>query len=55
MYFLDYFVQHGFVAHAVNLRGHGNSEERRKVGRAQITDYVNDVANAARQLASPAI
>ena len=22
-HFLDYFAQHGFAAHAVNLRGHG--------------------------------
>ncbi len=26
IYFPDYFAQHGFAVHAVNLRGHGNSE-----------------------------
>ena len=36
VHFLDYFAQHGFAAHAVNLRGHGNSEGREKL-RSQVT------------------
>ena len=55
VHFLDYFAQHGFAAHAVNLRGHGNSEGREKLRWTRIADYVEDVANAVRQLPSPPI
>ncbi len=54
-YFLKYFAQHGYTAHAVNLRGHGNSEGREKLRWTRIADYVEDVANAVRQLPSPPI
>jgi pimeloyl-ACP methyl ester carboxylesterase len=52
-HFLDYFAHHGFVAHAVNLRGHGNSEGRGRLRWTRIADYVEDVATAVRQLRSP--
>ena len=55
VHFLDYFAQHGFAAHAVNLRGHGNSEGRQKLRWTRIADFVEDVANAARQLPSPPV
>jgi pimeloyl-ACP methyl ester carboxylesterase len=55
VYFLDYFVHHGFAVHAVNLRGHGNSEGRARLRWTRIADYVDDVANAVRQLPSPPI
>jgi len=55
VHFLDYFAQHGFSAHAVNLRGHGNSEGREKLRWTRIADYVDDLANAARQLPNPPI
>ena len=55
MHFLDYFALHGYAAHAVNLRGHGNSAGREKLRWAHIVDYVDDVANAVRQLTSPPI
>ena len=55
VHFLDYFSQHGYVAHAVNLRGHGNSEGREKLRWTRIADFVEDVANIARQLPSPPI
>lgn len=55
VHFLDYFARHGFAAYAVNLRGHGNSEGRGKLRWARIADYVEDVANAVRQLPSPPI
>jgi len=53
VHFLDYFAQHGFAAHAVNLRGHGNSEGREKLRWTRISDYVDDLANAVRQLQRP--
>ena len=27
-HFLDYLAQHGYVAHAINLRAHGNNDGR---------------------------
>ena len=55
VHFLNYFAQHGYAAHAVNLRGHGNSEGREKLRWTRIADYVEDVANAVRLLPSPPI
>ena len=55
VHFLDYFAQHGYAAHALNLRGHGNSEGREKLRWTRIADFVEDVANAVRQLPSPPI
>jgi pimeloyl-ACP methyl ester carboxylesterase len=55
VHFLNYFAQHGFASYAVNLRGHGNSEGRDNLRWTRISDYVEDVANAARQLPSPPI
>jgi pimeloyl-ACP methyl ester carboxylesterase len=40
VYFLDYFAQHGFAAHAINLRGHGDSEGRDKLRWTRISDFV---------------
>jgi pimeloyl-ACP methyl ester carboxylesterase len=54
-HFLDYFAQHGFAAHAVNLRGHGNSEGRDNLRWTRIADYVDDVVDAVRQLPSPPV
>lgn len=50
VHFLDYFAQHGFAAHAVNLRGHGNSEGKKNLRWTRIADYVQDVTSAVRQL-----
>ena len=55
VYFLDYFAQQGFAAHAVNLRGHGGSEGRDKLRWTRIADFVVDVQNAARELPAPPI
>jgi len=54
-HFLDYFAQHGYAAHALNLRGHGNSEGREKLRWTRISDFVKDVENAVQQLPSPPI
>lgn len=55
VHFLDYFAQQGFAAHAVNLRGHGNSEGWERLRWTRIADYVEDVANAVRQLPRPPV
>ena len=55
VHFLDYFAQRGFPSHAVNLRGHGNSEGRENLRWARISDFVDDLANTVRQLPGPPI
>jgi pimeloyl-ACP methyl ester carboxylesterase len=55
VHFLEYFAQHGFAAHAVNLRGHGNSEGRDQLRWTRISDFVEDLADAVRLLPSPPI
>jgi pimeloyl-ACP methyl ester carboxylesterase len=55
VHFLDYFAQHGYAAHAVNLRGHGNSEGREKLRWTRIADFVEDVSHVVRQLPAPPI
>ena len=55
VHFLDYFAQHGYAAHAVNLRGHGNSEGREKLRWTRIADFVEDVADTVEKLPSPPI
>jgi pimeloyl-ACP methyl ester carboxylesterase len=54
-HFLDYFAQHGFASHAVNLRGHGKSEGRETLRWTRIADFVEDVASTVRQLPSPPV
>ena len=55
VHFLDYFAQHGFAAHAVNLRGHGHSDGWEKLRWTRIADFVDDVAQAVQQLPSPPV
>ena len=55
VHFLDYFAGHGYAAHALNLRGHGNSEGREKLRWTRIADFVEDVANTVQQFPSPPI
>jgi pimeloyl-ACP methyl ester carboxylesterase len=55
VHFLDYFAEHGYAAHAVNLRGHGKSEGREKLRWTRIADFVEDVADVVQQLPSPPI
>ena len=54
-HFLEYFAQHGFAAHAVNLRGHGDSEGRDRLRWTRIADFVEDMTNAAQQLPAPPV
>ncbi|QWG15246.1 lysophospholipase [Bradyrhizobium sediminis] len=55
VHFLDYFVQQGFAAHAVSLRGHGKSEGRERLRWTSIASYVQDVEAAAQQLPNPPV
>lgn len=49
-HFLPYFAANGFNAHALSLRGHGQSGNRRALRWTTIADYVADVATVAQQL-----
>jgi pimeloyl-ACP methyl ester carboxylesterase len=55
VHFLDYFAQHGYASHALNLRGHGNSEGRETLPGTRIADFVEDVAQVVRRLPSPPV
>jgi len=55
VHFLDYFASRGYPAHAVSLRGHGTSEGRERLRWHRISDYVEDVAQAAQRLSCPPI
>jgi len=44
-YFLPYFAEQGFAAHAVSLRGHGKSDGHNHLAFTRLTDYVEDLAN----------
>ena len=50
VHFLDYFAQHDYVSHALNLRGHGNSDGRERLRWTRIADFVEDVAETVQQL-----
>lgn len=43
---LDFLAEEGFEAHALDLRGHGDSPARGPMRRNRIRDYVADVAEA---------
>jgi pimeloyl-ACP methyl ester carboxylesterase len=55
VHFLGYFAQHGYAAYAVSLRGHGNSEGRKRLRWTRIADYVEDLDDAVRQLPAPPV
>src|SRR5512138_2134051 len=55
VHFLDYFAQHGYAAHALNLRGHGNSDGREKLRWTRIAEFVEDIVDMVKQLPSPPI
>ena len=55
VHFLDFFAEHGFAAHAVDLRGHGLSEGRERLRWSRIADFVDDVAETCRTLSNPPI
>ncbi len=49
-HFLPYFAQHGYVSHALSLRGHGGSEGRERLRWTSLDEYVSDVAQVAGQM-----
>ena len=52
---LDWFAGHGFEAHALSLRGHGESAGKDRLRWWSIADYVADVDQVVRSLERPAV
>ena len=54
-HFLPYFAQHGYVSHALSLRGHGGSEGRDRLRWTSLADYVSDVLQVVKQFERPPV
>ncbi len=54
-YFLPYFAQRGYSAHALSLRGHGGSAGWDTLSVASIDDYESDMLRIARHLGGPLV
>lgn len=52
-YFLPYFAERGFAAHALSLRNHGASEAKGSLRFRRIAEYVEDVAAVAARFDRP--
>ena len=51
--FLPWFAAQGYEAHAVSLRGHGQSGGHVRLHTWRLTDYVDDLAKAVQSMPSP--
>ena len=47
---IPFFVKHGYVCHAINLRGHGKSETDKRFNLCTLKDYTKDVEQAIKQI-----
>jgi pimeloyl-ACP methyl ester carboxylesterase len=54
-FFLPWFAKRGFAAHALSLRGHGESGGRDALAVAGLDDYAADVEHVASQLPAPPV
>ena len=55
VHFMPYFAQHGYVSHALSLRGHGASEGRERLRTTSLAEYMADVAQVASQFEQPPV
>jgi pimeloyl-ACP methyl ester carboxylesterase len=55
IYFLPFFANQGYEAHAISLRGHGRSEGRQQLHTWRLADYVADLAYAVTKLSRPPV
>jgi len=55
VHFLDFFVDAGFDAWAVSLRGHGNSRYDPLIGSPGLSDYRDDIEWAVGQIGEPPV
>jgi pimeloyl-ACP methyl ester carboxylesterase len=49
-FFLPFFAEHGYPAHAVSVRGHGRSDGRDGLATARLRDYLEDVEQVTDQI-----
>jgi pimeloyl-ACP methyl ester carboxylesterase len=49
-HFLGYFSKRGFSAHAVSLRGHGESEGKERLRSVRLSDFVEDLTQTVDSL-----
>ena len=54
-HFLPYFAGRGYPSHALNLRGHGKSDNRRSLRTTRIDHYVEDLASVVETLDAPPV
>ena len=54
-HFLPFFARHGYVAHALSLRGHGRSAGRDLFLFTRLRDYVADLEQVVAALPSPPV
>jgi pimeloyl-ACP methyl ester carboxylesterase len=54
-HFLPYFAENGFEAHALSLRGHGESERPASMHQIGLADYVSDLNEAVIHLGATPI
>jgi len=54
-HFLPYFAQHGYVSHALSMRGHGSSEGWERLRWTSLAEYVSDVTQVVGQMERPPV
>jgi len=54
-YFLAWFAERGYEAHALSLRGHGRSGGRERLHEFGLADYAEDLAHAVGQMQRPPV
>jgi pimeloyl-ACP methyl ester carboxylesterase len=52
---LPWFAAHGYAAHALSLRGHGQSAGRQQLDTTTLADYIDDIRAVAQELPAPPI
>lgn len=54
-HFLPYFARHGYVSHALTLRGHGGSEGWERLRWTSLAEYVSDVEQVVGHIGRPPV
>jgi len=54
-HFLPYFAEHGYASHALDLRGHGKSDNPRSLRTTRIDHYIEDLASVVETLDTPPV
>ncbi len=54
-FFLPYFAENGFEAHAMSLRGHGKSDGKAGILTWSLADYASDLDTVIESLQSPVV